>query len=249
MLKNDASNSTDKEAVGAFLRSPELFGGVAPEAAANAAYVEGRYGLESRLAVYERLVQKARSIVREGRSVIVDGAFLSGKSMAIVAAALNGCGVDILAIHCACSDEIAMKRIAARSDKNISEARPEFVALQRAEWERAPSNLGIATGATMHVAIRALRAQHPKWIVVAVPIAPPTTCDELAAEVYELVCLLRPEPLHGVGNWYYDFPQTTDAEVRRLLAESSETVAMRAAAEHGANPAPPPAASLGANHV
>jgi predicted phosphoribosyltransferase len=81
---------------------------------------------------------------------------------------------------------------------------------------------GLATGATMHAAIQALRQREPAHIVVAVPIAAPETCETLRAEVDDVVCAVTPEPFHAVGLWYEDFSQTTDEEVRDLLARSRE---------------------------
>jgi erythromycin esterase-like protein/predicted phosphoribosyltransferase len=77
---------------------------------------------------------------------------------------------------------------------------------------------GLATGATMRAAVSALRQLQPARIIVAVPIASPETCDELKVEVEEVVCAITPEPFHAVGYWYEDFTQTTDEEVRELLA-------------------------------
>lgn len=77
---------------------------------------------------------------------------------------------------------------------------------------------GLATGATMRAAVAALRQRGATTVVVAVPVAPPATCAELAREVDELVCPLTPEPFMAVGRWYDDFSPTTDEEVRRLLA-------------------------------
>ena len=76
---------------------------------------------------------------------------------------------------------------------------------------------GLATGSTMRAAIAALRQQQPARIVVAVPVAAPSTCEEFQAEVDEVVCAVTPEPFTAVGFWYEDFSQTTDAEVRDLL--------------------------------
>jgi erythromycin esterase-like protein/predicted phosphoribosyltransferase len=76
---------------------------------------------------------------------------------------------------------------------------------------------GLATGATMHAAIQALRQQQPARIVVAVPTASPETCEEMKAEVDDVICAITPEPFHAVGLWYQDFTQTTDEEVRDLL--------------------------------
>ncbi|HEY0971665.1 MAG TPA: alpha/beta family hydrolase [Gemmatimonadales bacterium] len=76
---------------------------------------------------------------------------------------------------------------------------------------------GLATGATMRAAIAALRQELPARLVVAVPVAAADTCDELRAEVDEVVCLATPEPFRAVGLWYADFSQTTDEEVHALL--------------------------------
>jgi erythromycin esterase-like protein/predicted phosphoribosyltransferase len=80
---------------------------------------------------------------------------------------------------------------------------------------------GLATGATMHAAIQALRQQQPARIVVAVPTAPPEACEEMKAEADDVICAITPEPFHAVGRWYEDFSQTTDEEVRDLLARRS----------------------------
>ncbi len=77
---------------------------------------------------------------------------------------------------------------------------------------------GLATGATMRAAIRALRPQHPTRIVVAVPTASPDTAEALKAEADDVFCATTPEPFFAVGHWYDDFTQTTDEEVRELLA-------------------------------
>jgi predicted phosphoribosyltransferase len=80
---------------------------------------------------------------------------------------------------------------------------------------------GLATGATMHAAIRALRQQQPARIVVAVPTASPESCDELKRVVDDVVCATTLDPFYAVGLWYEDFSQTTDEEVRELLARST----------------------------
>lgn len=77
---------------------------------------------------------------------------------------------------------------------------------------------GLATGSTMRAAALALRQQEPQRLVVAVPVAAAEVCDELRTEVDDLVCTMMPAPFHGVGMWYDDFSQTTDDDVRRLLA-------------------------------
>ena len=85
---------------------------------------------------------------------------------------------------------------------------------------------GLATGASMRAAALALRALEPARIVVAVPVAAEETCDEFRGEVDDVVCTLTPEPFLGVGRWYEDFSQTTDEEVRTLLARAAARAAL-----------------------
>lgn len=80
---------------------------------------------------------------------------------------------------------------------------------------------GLATGATMRVAVRALHLEHPARIVVAVPVGATDTCATLGDEVDEVVCAETPEPFYAVGMWYQRFEQTSDAEVRDLLNEAA----------------------------
>jgi predicted phosphoribosyltransferase len=79
---------------------------------------------------------------------------------------------------------------------------------------------GLATGATMRAAVEALRRQGPRQIIIAVPIASPEVCDELAQEVERVVCAATPRPFHAVGLWYDDFSPTTDDEVRQILGST-----------------------------
>lgn len=80
---------------------------------------------------------------------------------------------------------------------------------------------GIATGSTLRAAIATLRQQQAECIVVAVPVAPSSTCNELKAEVDKVVCLITPESLCSISLWYEDFSQTTDEEVCNLLAQAA----------------------------
>jgi putative phosphoribosyl transferase len=80
---------------------------------------------------------------------------------------------------------------------------------------------GLATGSTMRAAVAALRQEQPARVIVAVPTAPPETCDELRAIVDEMLCLITPDPFYAVGLWYEDFSQTTDEEVRELLERAA----------------------------
>jgi predicted phosphoribosyltransferase len=83
---------------------------------------------------------------------------------------------------------------------------------------------GLATGATMLAAVKALRQQQAGRVVVAVPIASPETCDQIRGKVDDIVCAVTPEPFYAVGLWYEDFSQTSDEEVRDLLSRASEGV-------------------------
>lgn len=76
---------------------------------------------------------------------------------------------------------------------------------------------GLATGASMRVAVLAARRQDPERVVVAVPVGTPGACATLREDADEVFCLLQPQVLEGVGAWYRDFRPTDDAEVQRLL--------------------------------
>jgi putative phosphoribosyl transferase len=80
---------------------------------------------------------------------------------------------------------------------------------------------GLATGSTMRAAATALRQMQPAKIIVAVPVAAPETCEEFRREVDEVVCAAMPEPFMAVGAWYAEFSQTSDEEVRDLLARAA----------------------------
>jgi predicted phosphoribosyltransferase len=78
---------------------------------------------------------------------------------------------------------------------------------------------GLATGATMEAAVQALRRHEPRLICVAVPVGARDSCETLATLADKVVCPAQPEPFRAVSLWYRDFPQTSDEEVRQLLAE------------------------------
>jgi putative phosphoribosyl transferase len=80
---------------------------------------------------------------------------------------------------------------------------------------------GLATGATILAAARALRTRQPERIIVAVPVAAPEVCEEFRQHVDEVVCLATPDPFYAAGVWYEDFLQTKDDEVRALLELAS----------------------------
>ena len=84
---------------------------------------------------------------------------------------------------------------------------------------------GLATGATMRAAVEALRQQAPARIVMAVPVAAPSVCEEFQHAVDQAVCAMTPEPFFAVGLWYEDFSPTSDDEVRDLLARAATPTA------------------------
>ncbi|MEI9421147.1 erythromycin esterase family protein [Mesorhizobium sp. Cs1299R1N1] len=95
---------------------------------------------------------------------------------------------------------------------------------------------GLATGSTMRAAISALRESRPARIIAAVPVGSPDTCDAMRADADEVVCATTPQPLLGVGRWYEDFSQTSDEEVKTLLARAGQrsTAADKVGAEQPA---------------
>lgn len=78
---------------------------------------------------------------------------------------------------------------------------------------------GLATGATMKAAIKALRKIGAAHIVVAVPVGAQSTCEVLEELVDELICLFMSKPFFGIGYWYKEFSQTSDSEVQKLLSD------------------------------
>lgn len=80
---------------------------------------------------------------------------------------------------------------------------------------------GLATGASMMAAATALRRQHPRKVIVAVPVASAEAYEEFKTHVDQTICAATPKPFFGVGTWYADFSQTSDEEVRELLDKAT----------------------------
>jgi predicted phosphoribosyltransferase len=112
---------------------------------------------------------------------------------------------EVIAIETA---ELNRREQAYRGGRSMADPRGKIVIL---------ADDGIATGASMLAAVRALRAAEPQSIVVAVPVGPPSTCRELAQEADDLVCATMPPGFEAVGQVYEDFHQVSDDEVRELL--------------------------------
>jgi len=79
---------------------------------------------------------------------------------------------------------------------------------------------GVVTGQTMRAALKALRSASPAWIVVAVPVAPPEAQDLIGTAADEFVCLANPDDFQSLGQYYRDFGQTSDEEIRGLVARA-----------------------------
>src|SRR5690606_13887319 len=110
--------------------------------------------------------------------------------------------------------ELARRQMAYRGDQPPLEVTGRTVLLV---------DDGLATGATMRAAIAVVRQEGPARLAVAVPVGSPRTCDELRDLVDELICLYAPQQFWAVGQAYEDFGQTTDDEVRTILAEFAES--------------------------
>ena len=104
-----------------------------------------------------------------------------------------------------------------RRRKSYCEGRP---ALDVAGRTAIVVDDGIATGATMRVALQAVRRRDPARLVLAVPVAPPDTLAALRQDADEAICLQRPIGLGAIGFYYRDFHQMSDAEVTDLLARA-----------------------------
>ena len=115
---------------------------------------------------------------------------------------------------------------AEREQQEIERREIEYRGERPAQDVRGKSAIlvddGLATGATMRAAVAAVRQMGAARIVVAVPVAPPDSCELLRNEVDELICLESPDDFHAVGQFYQDFTQTTDEEVRALLSTAPE---------------------------
>jgi putative phosphoribosyl transferase len=110
--------------------------------------------------------------------------------------------------------ELERRERAYREDRPAPDLRNRIVIL---------TDDGLATGSTMRAAAQAVRERQPLRVVVAVPVGARETCAELAAYADEVICARMPEPFASVGQWYLDFNQTDDEEVRALMQKSLTT--------------------------
>ncbi|MGE5304531.1 MAG: phosphoribosyltransferase [Alphaproteobacteria bacterium] len=146
-----------------------------------------------------------------GQEELAMGASASGNVRVLNDPIINALGISPAAIEAAAAKE---EREIERRERLYRGDRPSLAVENRTI---ILIDDGLATGSTMRAAVLALRRQHPASIIVAVPVAAASTCEDLKHEVEEIVCLLTPENFFAVGEWYEDFSQITDEEVQELL--------------------------------
>jgi predicted phosphoribosyltransferase len=147
-----------------------------------------------------------------GHEELAMGAIASGNVRALNEDVINALQIPpevIVQVAAEEAEELKRRERAYRDNRPTPEVRGRTVILV---------DDGLATGSTMLAAVAALRQLQPKRIVMAVPVAAAETCAAFRKLVDETVCLRTPEPFFAVGAWYDDFSQTTDEEVRDLLA-------------------------------
>jgi len=152
-----------------------------------------------------------RKLGTPGQRELAMGAIATGGVCVLNEEVAEGLGIPMEVIDAVTAEEkreLKRRELAYRGSYSEPEVRGKTVIL---------IDDGIATGSTMRAAVRALNAQHPARLVVAVPTVAGSTYVELRQDVDDLVALITPEPFYGVGEWYEDFNQTSDSEVTDLL--------------------------------
>ncbi len=153
----------------------------------------------------------ARKLGAPGQPELGVGAVAQGGALFLDAKLIGRLGVtqDYL--------QAAAAREAAETQRRLAAYRGGRLPLDVAGRTVILVDDGLATGVTVRAAVRALRAQAPHAILVAVPVCAAESARELLAEVDAIVCAHTPEEFHAVGSWYEDFEQTPDEEVVALL--------------------------------
>jgi predicted phosphoribosyltransferase len=138
--------------------------------------------------------------------------------------------------------EAALRRVAEVEQRELERRERSY------REGRAPPDLtgrvvilvddGLATGSTMRAAVAAARRLGPARVVVAVPTAPVSTCQQLREVADEVICASTPRPFRAVGYSYRSFPQTSDQEVRELLRAAWAATGREPAGPGGAGPRP-----------
>jgi putative phosphoribosyl transferase len=150
-----------------------------------------------------------------GREELAMGAIASGEVRVLNEEIVHGYGIDADTIEAATEREkleLRRRELAYRDGRAAPTIAGKTVIVV---------DDGLATGSTMRAALTAVRKLSPARVVMAVPVAAESTCAELAAEADEVLCATTPQPFYGVGQWYLDFSQTSDDEVRDLLSRAT----------------------------
>src|SRR5438093_424686 len=156
-----------------------------------------------------------RKLGTPGREELAMGAIASGGVRVLNADVVRALGItpdEIAEAAAREAEELRRREEAYRDGRPAPDLRGKTVILV---------DDGLATGSTMRAAVAAVRKLGPARVVVAVPVGATETCEEFRSVADDVVCVDTPEPFFAVGNWYEDFAQTTDDEVRELLARSA----------------------------
>lgn len=149
-----------------------------------------------------------------GREELAMGAIATGGGRVLHESVIHSLGIDEQTLDTVTArerEELARRERLYRGDRPVPQVEGRCIILV---------DDGLATGSTMRAAAAAVAAREPARLVVAVPVAPSDTLMRLQAEVDEVICPATPEPFFGVGQWYRSFEQTTDDEVRQVLAQA-----------------------------
>ena len=158
-----------------------------------------------------------RKLGTPGHRELAMGAIATGDVRVLNEDVVRGYGISEAAIERVVSEEqeeLARRERAYRDDRQAPDLANRVVILV---------DDGLATGSTMRAAAHAVRVHRPARVIIAVPVGASQTCAELAATADEVICANTPEPFSAVGQWYLNFDQTDDDEVRDLLRKSTTT--------------------------
>ena len=156
-----------------------------------------------------------RKIGVPGHPELAMGAVASSGNVTVNTEVVQSLGIDATQFRAAYLEELrelGRREHAYRDGRNAESPTDKVVILV---------DDGLATGSSMRVAIEGVRDRHPARVVIAVPVAPRQTLDELSAIADEIVCPLVPQAFYAVGLYYANFDQVSDEEVRASLARAA----------------------------
>lgn len=166
-----------------------------------------------------------RSLGVPGRAELAMGAVASGGIRMVDQRLIDALGISRAAVA---AIEARERGALERCDRMYHAGRPPIELTGRTA---ILVDDGATTGGAMAAAIGAVRSRAPRRVIAALPVALPEVCDALGDRADEMICLETPVPLYAVDAWYEEFPRTSDAEIRDLLAA--------APAEHRGNACQP----------